>query len=485
MTLDKENKYRLISEASKNELKDLEKLIKIDYWRQIYHIMPKTGLLNDPNGLSFFNGEFHVFFQWFPFGAIHGIKHWAHYTSKDMINWVEDERIIIPNEWYESHGAYSGSAVIKDNKLHLLYTGNVRNENGERESYQCLAVLDDDVIRKYDGNPVILSQPSGYTSEFRDPKIFIKNDKYYFVLGFQRIDKTGTVLFYESDTLYNWNFIGELKTKFKNFGYMWECPDYFELDNNGIFLFCPQGLVPDNDKCNNLYQSGYSIGNTLDMNSLHFEHGEFQELDRGFDFYAPQTFQVENRRILIGWMGLPEIDYPTDKNHWAHCLTIPRELTLKGKKIIQKPISELKKLRKTKDTFNFNLESEKVDLNMDGLSYELIAEFSDYDNDFGLELRTGKNEKIVIFYDFYDKQIILDRSSSGKKFALKYGTQRKVFFISEKIKFHIFMDHSSIEIFINDGEEVFTSRIFPDKNSRGIRAFSKGKALINLTKWDI
>ena len=485
MTKNKEKIYSLTDTAQKDELNNLEKIIQKDFWRQKYHIMPKTGLLNDPNGLSYFNGKYHVFFQWFPFDSIHGMKHWAHYTSKDLVNWEEDKRILIPDQWYETHGAYSGSAFVKNDKLYLMYTGNVRDKNNERKSYQCLASLEDDKIEKYDKNPVVSLQPNGYTSELRDPKVFEKNNKYYFIIGAQRINKTGTALIYESENLYNWNFIGEVNTKNEDFGYMWECPDYFELNNNGILLLCPQGIVPEGNKYNNIYQSGYFIGNPLDMNSINFEHGEFLELDRGFDFYAPQTLDDGKRRILIGWMGLPEISYPTDKNHWAHCLTIPRELSISNGKLIQKPVAELELLRKTKDIFISDLKNEKINLNMSGISYELIAEFRDFDNDFGLELRCGNNEKTVISYDFHDKKIILDRSNSGENFGLEYGTQRKVSFINSKIKFHIFMDNSSLEIFVNDGEEIFTSRIFPSENSKGINIFSAGNVKVNITKWDI
>ena len=485
MIKNKEKIYRLIDTAQKDELNNLEKMIQKDFWRQKYHIMPKTGLLNDPNGLSYFNGKYHVFFQWFPFDSFHGMKHWAHYTSKDLVCWEEDKRILIPDQWYETHGAYSGSAFVKNDKLYLMYTGNVRDQNLERKSYQCLASLEDDKIEKYDKNPVVPMQPDGYTSEFRDPKIFEKNNKYYFIIGAQRLNKTGAALIYESENLYEWDFIGEIKTKNEDFGYMWECPDYFELNNKGILLLCPQGIVAEGNKYNNIYQSGYFIGNPLDMISLDFEHGEFLELDRGFDFYAPQTLDDGKRRILIGWMGLPEISYPTDKNHWAHCLTIPRELSISNGKLIQKPVAELELLRKAKDIFISDLKNEKISLNMSGISYELIAEFSNFDSNFGLELRCGNNEKTIIFYNFHDKKIILDRSNSGESFGLEYGTQRKVSLTSDKIKFHIFMDNSSLEVFVNDGEEVFTSRIFPSENSKGINVFSTGNVKVNITKWNI
>lgn len=484
MTWSKKNRYRLINDAKNGELENLEKNIKKDFWRQFFHIMPKTGLLNDPNGLAYYDHKYHVFFQWFPFGPVHGLKHWGHYTSSDLINWEEDRRILIPDEWYEKHGAFSGSAIIKDEKLYLMYTGNVRDENWSRKSYQCLAYLGEDKIIKYTDNPIIGDIPENYTNEFRDPKLFIKDGNFYFVIGAQRKDKTSAILIYKSDNLKHWNLLGEIKTKLKDFAYMWECPDYFELDNNGILLFCPQGLKPENDKYNNIYQSAYITGEKLNINTLDFQHNDFNELDRGFDFYAPQTFEKDNRRILIGWMGLPELEYPTDKNLWAHCLTIPRELKIKNGKLIQNPVIELQNMRKSKEEFNQKLNNENIKLNMSGSVYELIAEFSEFSDDFGLELRSNENKKTILYYDYNNKKVILDRTNSGEKFALEYGTERRVKIISDKIKFHIFMDSSSIEVFVNDGEEVFSARIFPDKSSNGINIFSCKNSKVNLIKWN-
>ena len=222
------------------------------------------------------------------------------------------------------------------------------------------------------------------------------------------------------------------------------------------------------------------------MDTLEFRHSDFTELDRGFDFYAPQTFEKDGRRLMIGWMGLPEIEYPSEKNFWVHCLTIPRELKLMNNRLVQSPASELKKLRKEKETFSENLHKQKIKLPISGTVYELLAEFSDFSGDFGLELRTGPgDEKTVLWYDYKNSKIILDRTNSGEKFGLDYGSLRMVHFIAPVIKFHIFMDSSSVEIFINDGKETFTARIFPGENSSGISVFSTGTAKINLSKWNL
>lgn len=121
------SKYKTILQSNKDELHSLYEIANQDSWKPIYHIHPPFGLMNDPNGVSYYNDEYHVFYQWYPFGPIHGMKHWGHVRSKDLINWERMPVAIIPTESYESHGAYSGSAIVKDGLLHLLYTGNIKS----------------------------------------------------------------------------------------------------------------------------------------------------------------------------------------------------------------------------------------------------------------------------------------------------------------------------------------------------------------------
>jgi beta-fructofuranosidase len=341
-----EQRYRSMDDVTEEEIQALAKLVNQCPWRQSFHIQPLTGLLNDPNGFSYFNGEYHLFYQWFPLGPVHGLKHWYHTKSKDLVHWENVGMGIEPSNEFDSHGAYSGSGIEHDGKLYLIYTGNTRDENWNRHPYQCLAVLNPDgSLVKMDA-PVISDIPSGYTDHFRDPKVWQHGDHFYAVIGAQRKNETGSVVLYRSYDLKDWQFAGEVKTGLgEDFGYMWECPDYFELDEQGVFLFSPQGLKAEGDHYQNIYQSGYVIGSPIDLENIELKHGAFHELDRGFDFYAPQsTVDHQGRRILVGWMGLPEIDYPTDKNGWAHCLTLPRELTVKDGKLVQQPVHEVELL---------------------------------------------------------------------------------------------------------------------------------------------
>lgn len=485
----KEKRYRRIEDESPEAMQELMKKVNACPWRQSFHIQPNTGLLNDPNGLAFYNGYYHLFYQWFPLGPVHGLKYWYHVKSKDLVHW-EDEGIgIAPGDFFDSHGAYSGSAIEQDENLYLMYTGNTRDENWQRHPYQCLAVMNEQGDIEKENLPVISTVPSGYTDHFRDPKVWKSEDgQYYTVIGAQRDNLTGTAVLYRSSNLKQWNFEGELETELKNFGYMWECPDYFELGHQGIFVFSPQGLKPHGDEFRNIYQSGYILGKKLNLPNRNFVHGDFRELDRGFDFYAPQTtLGPDGRRILIGWMGLPEIEYPTDPNGWAHCLTIPRELKVKNDKLIQQPIVEMKLLRKVEKKITAFIENDvKSYPSMNGTTFELYCEMSDiFAEECGIEFRANDTKKTVIKYHLAEQKVILDRSYSGTEVGTAYGTIRACQLNSKKISIHMFVDTSSVEIFINDGEEVFTARIFPESDCDQIRFFaSKGSAMFNIKKWD-
>ena len=468
-----------------DEVENKKNMVEKDYHRLSYHLMAPSGLINDPNGFSYYDGRYHLFYQWNPFECNHRTKFWGHFTSKDLVSWENLLPVLAPEDWYDKNGCYSGSAIEKDGQLILFYTGNVKDDRGSRETYQCLAVSDNGEDFEKLG-PVIVNQPEGYTRHFRDPKVWKDGEVYYAVIGAQRENLTGAAALYNSPDMKNWNFLGEIKTDLGNFGYMWECPDYFEINGKGVFIFSPQGIAAEGDRYNNIYQSGYVLG-SLDLEKVTLQHNGFHELDRGFDFYAPQTMIDEKgRRIMVAWGGLPEVNYPSEDKGWVHCLTMPRELEIIDGKLVQRPVEEMKKLRKdfvqVKDIFS----GKKTYTGIEGDSFEMICRIKSIEaEEFGINLRVGKNEKTVLKYNRIDKKVILDRSSSGESFAEEYGTTRKCSLDSSEIIFHIFMDRSLTEVFINDGAEVFTARIFPDEKSQGIEFFSDGEAEISIKKWNI
>jgi Beta-fructosidases (levanase/invertase) len=143
-------RYKPYQEWSKQELIDIKQKIDQSHWRLGYHIQPSTGLLNDPNGFSYFNNQWHLFYQSFPYGAVHGLKSWAHLTSDDLVHWQDHGPALLPGDAQDSHGAYSGSAIPVGDKLFMMYTGNVRDENWIRHPKQDGAWMDkDNQIKKF------------------------------------------------------------------------------------------------------------------------------------------------------------------------------------------------------------------------------------------------------------------------------------------------------------------------------------------------
>ncbi|WP_341962016.1 sucrose-6-phosphate hydrolase [Planococcus maritimus] len=488
MELPRGKSYIRLDQINQEDIDNLISRVNSCSWRQTYHIQPVSGLLNDPNGFCFYKGEYHLYYQWHPLGPFHGLKYWYHTKSTDLVNWENVGIAIKPDEYFDSHGAYSGSAVEHEGKLYLLYTGNTRDEHLVRRPYLCIALMDDEGNIIKSKKSVLDKVPDGYTEHFRDPKLWKVEDRYYAVIGAQRTDKTGCVCLLSSSDLLEWKFEGELATNLDNFGFMWECPDYFEMDGKGILVFSPQGLEAEGDLYQNIYQAGYVLGDKINLENRQLTHGDFVELDRGFDFYAPHTMNdPTGRRLMVAWMGLPEIEYPSDINGWANCLTIPRELSLRDEKIIQQPIPELQSLRKDKVEAQDELVDEKKSYEgFSGVTYELICEFEPGDAlEYGIEFRVSEEEQTVIKFDATQGKVILDRTSSGKVIGSKHGTKRKCRIDGDVYKLQLFVDSSSVEIFVNDGEEAFTARIFPDIRSQDIRFFATGgRAAFKAVKWE-
>ena len=479
-----------------NDFKDIhevEEAIKRAYmekdyynsWRFNYHFNPPFGLINDPNGLSYYNGYYHIFFQWYPYGCEHGLKHWGLIKTKDFINYTMPELVLVPQDWYDKSGCYSGSGIVHGNLFNIFYTGNVKVEDN-RLSYQCLATMDKQGNFKKHG-PVIQTIPDGYTSHFRDPYVFYHKDRYYMILGAQSKDFEGKIVAYESRDLINWYVKGEINTNLKEFGYMWECPNYVKFEDKDALIFSPQGLKREKFKYQNIYNSGYVLGK-LDFENLNFSHGEFYELDMGFDFYAPQVMtDNKGRSIMIAWMGIPEDEelHPSIEEGWIHGLTMPRQLIIKDNILYQQPVEELKGLRGDSFFVEDLIFNRYTHEKLKGDSYELFLNIESYKSE-GFEIRMASNEDeyLSFKYDFKNNVVILDRNhiKLGPK-----GVRRVKIEKSDSIQLQIFMDKSAVEIYINGGKKVMTSRLFPSKNSQNVEILSiNGEGRIKELKfWEL
>jgi len=465
----KEDRYRPYQEWDKTHLALLQENVANSKWRLGYHIQPNTGLLNDPNGFSYFNNQWHVFYQSYPMGAVHGLKSWYHLTSDNLVDWKEEGTKVFPDSLYDSHGVYSGSALPVSDQLFLAYTGNVRDAEWGRHSYQLGAWMDDSgTVRKIE-TPLITEPPAGYTSEFRDPQVFRSDDEYLMVIGAQNEAEKGKILTYQSSDLLTWQCKGELEFTDKEMGFMIECPNLLVTKDAALLIFCPQGLEPAICSYQNIYPNTYVIGDSYDSeaNSL-IQPTALKNLDEGFDVYATQAFQAPDNRLLsISWVGLPEIDYPTDQEEWAHCLSSVKELLIKDKKLYQRPVAEMKQLR-VGEAIEFNQDSDSF-FETDTNQYELMLSFDPLSCGT-LTLFTNKeqNKGLTINFDSQHGKITIDRSQAGAVFGEEYGFVRSFSVEQKPLELQIFVDSSIVEIFINEGEKVATMRVFPETHQTGV-----------------
>lgn len=464
--------------------KELSEIGKRKKYCTTFHLMPPIGWLNDPNGLCQFKGEYHVFFQYSPLDVNGGKKFWGHYVSKDMVRWEYKGIALAPDNSMDKDGVYSGSALVEQNNMYLFYTGNVKREGAfdyidtGREAYQIMVTSDDGLHMSE--KKCLLSPndyPKDYTTHIRDPKVFKKNEMFYMLLGGRKKvitdsgrEDRGAVLIYSSSDLKEWSYCNELKSK-EHFGYMWECPDTFELEDKTFLSFSPQGLIREEFQFQNVYQSGYArlYGDMEGECSI----GEFREWDMGFDFYAPQTFETDDgRRILIGWAGMPdsekEYQNKTVEEGWQHCLTVPREILFSDGILLQRPIKELEQLRKEERKLVSNEEfitNQKAwELEVTGIENGIsdIYIHGESDEDGGIQI-TSKENTIGI-------------SFSGKCGG---GRTRRLAKLKKKIKnMRLLFDNSIIELYVNDGEKVFTSRIYFEGENRHIKVISENSKSI-------
>lgn len=416
--------------------------------KPIFHITPERGWMNDPNGLVEYKGVYHVFYQADPEHLVNEKIGWGHKISHDLLHWEECPQALFPNECYDRDGCFTGSAVIKDDKMYLLYTGHVNQENGYIET-QNLAVSEDGIhFEKYEGNPVIKNPPIDTTMRFRDPKIWELNGKYYVAIGGESKDKCGKVVYYVSNDLYSYTYCGKLADSDGALGNMWECPNFTRIENTDVLIFSPKGL---GNGFPNSFESGYMLG-TMDYENKKFEHDAYRTLDYGFDFYAPQVMECGTRKILFAWFAIPDSIGKEMKEGWRHLLTLPRELKVSSDHhLLMTPIKELEKLRtKTLDTTLLNkswerkVKNQPLELLITGQYKEVCLKIED------------ENEKIL--------ELAVKKGSITLRQKREEWQQRTCSYQEENIwKMQIYMDYNTFEVFINDGKYVFSSRIYPDE----------------------
>lgn len=477
---------------------------------QHFHIMPPAGWLNDPNGLCQAGGVFHAYFQYAPFDVEGGVKVWGHATSRDLMTWDYVGAPLLPDEPFDCHGVYSGSALAEDGRIRVLYTGNVKLSDadgtydyvntGRRADTVYVESVDGLAGREFSQKRVVLASedyPEDLTCHVRDPKVWRDADgRYHMVLGARRrVDgphvesrfcamhgegagrDVGEILVYGSADMLSWELESRVSTP-ERFGFMWECPGYLELKaDDGVpvkFLsFSPQGLEGGRWDRGNVYAAGYMpVAGDITGGDGAYELGEFRLWDAGFDFYAPQEFTSEDgRHILIGWMGMPDEptygNAPTVACGWQHCMTVPRELTAgAGGVVLQQPVREIERHYASVRVGEGSLEvagDTCFDVVVDGVDGAFAATV---DGELKLSFVPAKGELPARFeMRFTDES----RASAGCGRSVRWEP------VDEVRNVRIVGDVSSVEVFVNDGSLAFSTRIYPE--SYGVTVDAPGASV--------
>lgn len=457
------DKYTAVSREHEAYLRDLAAVAAGDPNRPAAHICPPCGLLNDPNGLCWDGGWYHVFYQWHPFGPSHGMKHWAHVRSRDLVDWEWCDEMLIPTEAYEKSGCYSGNAYVnpKDGNCYLFYTANYKTETG-RIPKQAVAIMEPNgSIHKYENNPVIDGAPDGMSGDIRDPFVFERDGHYYMLLGAADTDGRGQLLLYSGKDMFSWNYEGVIRILTKDgaldLGTMVECPGYIRVDGNDVLLISLIGIAPQGDRYHNQFSSLALVG-TLDLNRMEYRAETVDEMDCGFDFYAPQPFYGKDEKPMVfGWFGCGEQELPDDTYHWRHGLTLPRDLHIREGRLVMLPslqavagfgdplliLDDPSEIIEAKEQMCL-----RWDLHNDGDSHVLAV--------------GAEGDFWTLMVDFSSKTLTWERSTLKIPVDAAYGTTRTGFFSEcEELGISIYIDHSFVEIYARNGELVMSGRCYP------------------------
>ncbi|CAG5955914.1 sucrose-6-phosphate hydrolase [Streptococcus pneumoniae] len=360
--------------------------------------------------------------------------HWGHAKSKDLVTWEHLPVALAPDQDYDRNGCFSGSAIVKDDRLWLMYTGHIEEKTGVRQ-VQNMAFSDDGIhFEKISQNPVATGSDLPdelIAADFRDPKLFEKDGRYYSVVAAKHKNNVGCIVLLGSDNLVEWQFESIFLKGVEHQGFMWECPDYFELDGKDCLIMSPMRYQREGDSYHNINSSLLFTGK-VDWGEKCFIPESVQEIDHGQDFYAPQTLlDDQNRRILIAWMQTWGRTLPThDQEHkWACAMTLPRILRLEDGKLRQFPVK--------KGQYQIQIDKD--------CHYHLGNDI-DY-LEFG--------------YDSNAQQVYIDRSHLIQKILgeEEQDTSRRYVDIEAK-ELEVVLDKNSIEIFVNQGEASLTATYY-------------------------
>lgn len=472
--------------------------------RPCFHLSSRVGWMNDPNGFTYYKGEYHLFYQYSPYTITWAPMHWGHAVSKDLLSWKNLPCALAPDMPYDNlGGCFSGSAIeLPDGRLMLMYTGagqNGKKEDGSPREFQtqCLAIGDGKDFQKYEGNPVIDgdSLPEGSSKEqFRDPKIWREDDgTYRAVVASLGPDNSGRIVIYRSDDGFSWEFDHVLSRNAGRYGVMWECPDLFSLDGKDVLLVSPQDMLSQGHE----FHSGN--GTICIVGHLDQQTGELVEervscIDHGTDYYATQTLLApDGRRIMVAWMqNWDAIAGSLPQTRWFGQMATPRELSVRDGRLYQWPIRELDDLRRNL-VEHTGVQVSKTPIELEGVRgrvMDMLIDIRPADEDnpykeFTIFFAQDYRFHSSLRYRTEGGTLVMSRIHAGSRRAYVHHRKCDVPEAPTKISFRMVFDKYSVEVFVNDGMQAMTMTI-PTNVSADVVTFScKGNAVIDVQKFDL
>ncbi len=470
--------------------------------RPVFHVTPRVGWMNDPNGFSYHDGAYHLFYQYNPYKTTWAAMYWGHVVSDDMLTWRPLPVALAPDQAYDDlGGCFSGSALsLPDGRHLLMYTGvgaGEQNPDGSVRDCQTqnLAIGDGVDYVKCDANPVIgVDQlPEGASSEhFRDPRIWQEpGGSYRCVVANLGADESGQILLYESDDCLSWRLVGTVARNRGRYGIMWECPDLFQLDGYDVLLVSPQFMLPQGHE----FYSGHGtlcVMGHLDDEGVELEEESLATIDHGMDFYAAQTLLTpDGRRVMIAWMQNWDSVTESPAYRWFGQMTVPRELHVRDGRLVQWPVRELEARRSGRVSYH-DVPLEGV-IALEGVSGRVV--------DLQVSVRPadecGPYEEFVIWFA-QDEQfhcslryrprsgsLKINRTHAGSRRAYVHHRKCDVLGAPLSLDLRLILDRRSVEVFVNGGTQTMTMTIPTDLSAEGITFHSAGRTVIDVEKYDL
>ena len=461
-------------------------------FRPTYHFSPLYGWMNDPNGMVYKDGEYHLFYQHNPYGSKWGNMHWGHAISKDLINWEHRPDAITP----DALGTiFSGSAVVDTDNTAGFGAGAIvaiYTQNSDRQ-VQSIAYSTDNgrSFTKYENNPVLTSD----ARDFRDPKVFWHKETQRWIM---LLAVGQEMQIFSSSNLKDWAFESSFGEGQGAHGGVWECPDLFELPVDGTnekkwVLLC--NLNPGGPFGGSATQ--YFVGTFNGKEFVNESPSQTKWMDWGKDHYAAVTWSdaPDNRRIAIAWMSNWQYANDVPTSQYRSPNSVPRDLslfTVDGETYLQSaPSPELLKLRDISKKRSFKVNGTRTIKDMiagneGAYEIELTIE-NQYADVIGFRLYNDKGEEVDMQYDMKEKKFSMDRRKSGdvgfnENFPMLTWTAIESG--KDELKLRLFVDKSSVEAFVDGGRFVMTNQVFPSEPYNRISFYAKGGSC-NVTSFTV